>query len=173
MFSHHPEVIDYPPICHHYIHRAWNLINWKKKKKKKKKHNHKSFSCFIFLRVCGLGCSSMCVCVCVCWWHLVCPPPPSSIPGGVCPLWTDGWEGVRAITMMVGEKEGGGSQKMREQEFPSRNAISPQSLQQHTLFTATHAAGSKNRIGPSPHPSSPSSLTLLPHPPSPWINTRE
>ena len=61
--------------------------------------------------------------------------------------------------MMVGEKEGGGSQKMREQEFPSRNAISPQSLQQHTLFTATHAAGSKNRIGPSPHPSSPSSLT--------------
>ena len=66
------------------------------------------FCCFIFLRVCGLGCSSMCVCVCVCGTWFVHPPP---YPGGVCPLWTDGWEGVRAITMMVGEKVGESKKK--------------------------------------------------------------
>ena len=158
MFSHHPEVIDYPPICHHYIHRAWNLINWKKKKKKKKekkKHDHKSFLLlYIFESLWPWLLFNVCVCVCVCvggTWFV----HPPSIP----------WRGVPALDRWVGGGEGhyhdgggesgGVKKKMRAQEFPSRTVISPQSLQQHTLFTATHAAGSKNRIGPSPHPSSP------------------
>lgn len=92
------------------------------------------------------------------WWHLLVQMSHPGLRGGVCPLWTDGWEDVKAITMMLrGAERGEGGFKMRKSGVPSWTAsplFPPLNHRSDKLFTATHAASSKTGIGRStpPHP---------------------
>lgn len=79
--------------------------------------------------------------------HALHPPllPPPSLPpnhspaGGVCPLWTDGWEVVRAITVMAlgrkweeyGSKREIESRIFQRRYFPSITAVT------HSVYSNT------------------------------------
>lgn len=85
-------------------------------------------------------------------------PPNHSPAGGVCPLWTDGWEVVRAITVMAlgrkweeyGSKREIESRIFRRHYFPSITAVT-HCLQQHMVPVVKTELDARHQPPPRTH----------------------